>query len=186
MVRILLMNVGRTSILTLTIASVIGFGCSSPNVNPAKPKPHTGYADFYTDSEEDLRWDVAQFDAAANEFKPVYSRMKPGESETLRLAFAPGQHQIRISFLNRAITEPAIVMVEIQESRVTPVRIELAVVGQGSVQSKSTSVGGTLYGRYGRRTKFNTSDIELLRVIASPQPPELFQTREDMPYARKR
>jgi hypothetical protein len=178
-------NQGRTSLLLLAVAVVIGFGCASANVNPTTPKAHTGYVDFYTDSPEDLRWDIAQSDASTKEFKPVYSQKKPGEPGTVRLAFPPGQHQLRISFRNRAISEPAIVTVEVQEGRVTPVRIELAVAGQSSMRSKSTSVGGTVYGRYGRRTKFDTSEIELLRVIASPQPPEPFQTKEQMSYVKR-
>lgn len=171
--------------LLLGLAGVIwlGVGCASPNVNPAQPRANTGYADFFADPDDGLYWDVQRLDDSTRLFKNAFSELSAAEGGFLRLALPPGHYQFRISFLNRVIAGPALVEVEVRDAQVTPVRVELVAAGKTTVESKRTSVGGTAYGRYGRRTRINSSESATYRVSASPQPSQPYRPKQQMSYA---
>jgi hypothetical protein len=160
--------------------------CASPNVNPKGPRSKSGYIDFYSKPDADLFWEVERFDSSANAYKTAFSEMKPVKDEFLRLGFAPGTYQLRLTVLNLAVVEPAIVQVEVKEGFVTPVLVELAQVGQSAVVSKETRVGSNLYGRYGRRTKIiNSQTGGIYRATASAQPFQPYQPKQQMSYFKK-
>lgn len=174
---------------TRIVAGILGlafltFGCASPNVNPSTPRASTGYMDLYAESGDTLAWDIRRFDAAANQFKTVFSELDPTEDGMVRLAFAPGRYRFRVSFLNRVIVEPALLEVEVQEGRITPVRIILTESGVTAVQTRQTSRGGTAYGHYGRRTKIASHETRAYRLTALPQETQPYQIRQHVPYAQ--
>jgi len=178
-----------TSTLGLRFAAIMvvllmEFGCASPNVNPPTPRAHTGYVDLYAESGDTLAWDVRRFDAAANQFKTVFSELDPTEDGMLRLAFAPERYRLRVTFLNRVINEPALLDVNVQDGRITPVHVTLTESGVTAVQTRETSRGGTAYGRYGRRTKIGSDETRTYRVTAVPQEPKPYQVRQGVPYAQ--
>src|SRR5436190_8027009 len=178
MSRLLMRTIG---LLTLVL---LGFGCVSPHVNPSTPKPGTGYVDLYSASS-DLWWDVQRFDTRANKFQKVFREFAPVEGRVLRLAFAPGHYQLRVTFLNRIITAPAVVEVTVEDGRVTPVRITLAEEGSTLVQTRETSHGGTYYGRYGRSTKLSSAKQSSYGLSATAEPREPYQLKQLMPYAQE-
>jgi hypothetical protein len=170
-------------LLAFALAGLFLVGCASPNVNPAMPKANTGYADFFADSAEDLYWEVRQLNTATSQFEPVFSRLKPIEGGILRLAFAPGRYPLRVTFLNRLIAKSAEVEVEVQDGKITPIRVTLTEAGVTSVQTKETSRGGTVYGRPGRRTKFSSNEAAIYDISAVAAPPVAYQVKERMAYA---
>jgi len=170
-------------LLAFALAGGFLVGCASPNVNPAIPKANTGYVDFFTDSAEDLYWEVRQLNTATSQFEPVFSRLKRIEGGILRLAFAPGRYSLQLTFLNRFIARPAEVEVEVQDGKITPVRVTLTEAGVTSVQMKETSRGGTVYGRPGRRTKFSSNEAAMCDISALAAPPVAYQVKERMAYA---
>lgn len=177
----------RTRIIAFCLAAVLAFafGCASPNVNPPTPRANAGYVDFYVEAGSELAWDVQQFNAAANQFKTVFSELEPPHGGILRLAFAPGRHQFRVTFLNCAITEPALFNVEVRDGRIVPVRIVLTETGVASVRTKEASYGSTVRGSFGRRTKINIHEASMYRVTAEPQESQPYQIKERMSYAQK-
>jgi len=66
---------------------------------------------------------------------------------------------------------------------ITPVDVEFSIAEAGTVETKSTSVGGTVYGRRGRRTKIETSENAIYRAKALPQPSQPYRPKQQMPYA---
>ena len=83
-------------------------GCATRSANPSQARANTGYMDFHADSPDELGWDVARFDDAAQSFKSVFSELEPPAGGVLRLAFPPGHYRVRVTFLNRVVSEPAI------------------------------------------------------------------------------
>jgi len=172
------------SVAAILGLALLAFGCASANVNPSAPRARTGYVDFYAESGGSLAWDVRRFDTGANEFKSVFSELGPTEDGMLRLAFAPGHLRFRVTFLNRVIAEPALLEVEVQDGRITPVHVTLTESGVTSVQTKETSRGGTAAGRYGRRSKVGSDETKTYRVTAVPQESQPYRLKQRMPYAR--
>jgi hypothetical protein len=168
-------------IFTLLLCSVF-FGCASSNINPAQPRTNTGYVDFYSNSTN-LSWQVMRFDEDSKEFKNVFTQYGPLPDRVLRLALAPGQHRLQVLILNRIVQEPAEVAVEVQDGKVTPVRIKLIEAGTSNIQTKETSAGGTAFGRYGRRTKFRVDETATYQLSATADSPVDYQVKERMPYA---
>jgi hypothetical protein len=177
---------GRLGLVGLSVVGSLGAGCASPNVNPRQPRANTGYVDCFADSGEDLYWEVQQFDASTQQFKKTFSRLDAAKDGFLRLAFPPGHYQFRIGFLNQVIAQPAFVEVEVLDGLITPVRVELTEAGVATVQTKQTSVGGTVHGRYGRRTKIGGSETASYKVTALPQPPQSYRPKQLMPYSPQR
>lgn len=174
---------GSLSTVAMLATAFLASGCASPNVNPASPQAQTGYVDLHADSSGELSWNVQVRDAAGSGFRKAFYNLDPLEDRILRLAFAPGNCQLRVTFLNRVIAEPVVFEVQVRDGQITPVQIKLVEVGATSVQTKSTSAGGTAYGRYGRRTKIGSYETSMYRVTAAPQEPQPYQIKQHMPYA---
>jgi hypothetical protein len=172
------------ALLALACLAVWVPGCATQNGNPAQARENMGYVDFYTGSADELYWQVERFDDRAQSFKSVFSEFKPPPGGVLRLAFAPGHHRLRVTFLNRTVLEPALAEVEVKDGMITPVRMEFTDAGATTVETKSTSVGSTAYGRYGRRTKIETSENLTYRAQAIPETPQAYRLKDQMPYAR--
>jgi hypothetical protein len=173
----------RNCLIGLLMIACLGSGCASPNVNPAVAQANTGFVDFIADSDDDLCWDVEQLMGEAKPAKSVFYDVYPLENDFLRLSFRPGTYQLRITFLNRAVLEPAITQVQVEDGQITPVRVALNQAGVAAVETRETSVGGTAYGRYGRRTRLGTSANAMYRLTASPQPRQPYRPKQQMPYA---
>ncbi len=138
-------------------------GCASPNVNPPAARADAGYVDFYTIGGGDLNWEVARFDERAQRYQIIFSEFKPLQDGVLRLALPPGRQQLRVTFLNRVIREPAVCEVEVAARMVTPVHVVLTEDGVTQVQ-----------GRDGDKPRYRISI-----VVNGPVP---YRVREQMPY----
>jgi len=163
--------------------ALLVFGCSSPNVNPGSPKLHVGYIDLYADSPGEFCWAVHEVGPSPDDLKKVFYDLSPVQGRILRLALPPGPHRLRVTFLDRVVTKPVEVEVEIHESEITPVRVSLAPEGNAFVKTKETSAGGTAYGRYGRRTKIGSYETSMFALTAQTEAPVPYQRKEQMPYA---
>ena len=159
-------------------------GCATPNVNPPQARANSGYVDFHADSPSELCWEVSSFDARTQSFRSAFSDLKPPPGGMLRLAFVPGRHRLQVTFLNRVIAKPAEIEVEVQDGKITPVRITLTDAGTTLVQTKEESRGGTARGRYGRRTKLGSGESVMYTLSAEAAPPLAYQLKERMPYAQ--
>jgi hypothetical protein len=174
------------TIQILLMLAVIGLwvpGCATQNVNAPQARANTGYVDFRADPTGKLSWEVARFDDRTQCFKIVFSQLEPLPDAVLRLAFAPGHHRLRVAFLNRVITKPVEVEVEILDGKITPVRVTLTASGTLLVTTKGTSFGGTAKGRYGRRIKYSSDETAMYGLSAVADAPMPYQMKERMPYA---
>lgn len=181
------MNLPKPSQFLLSLA-VIGLlfvtGCASPNVNPPKARANTGYVDFHAGASDELNWQVSRWDDRSRDFRLVFWDLDPPPAAILRLAFVPGRHRLRVALLNRVITKPVEVEVEVQEGKIVPVRVTLTEAGTTLVTTKEQERGGTAFGRYGRRTKFGSAETTMYDLSAVPAPSVAYQLKEKMPYAR--
>jgi hypothetical protein len=157
--------------------------CTSLNVDPIAPKPHTGYVDLFTPGSDEFSWDVKRFDDASGTFKPLFSQFDPVQGRILRLALPPGHHRLRVAFLNRVIVDPAIVDVEVVDGHITPVLIAAKDEGQASVRTRTTGLGSTVYGQLGRHTRIGSVEADAYRLTATVQAPVAYQRKAQMPYA---
>ena len=169
-------------LLAAAALAVCAPGCATRNVNPPQAHANTGYVDLHADSTNELCWEVAHYDETKPRFQRVFSELKPPPGGVLRLAFAPGLHKLRVTFLNLVVVQPAEVAVQVQDGRITPVRITLTEAGDALVRTKETSTGGTVYGRYGRRTKIGTDETATFQVSAEPEAPTPYQVKERTSY----
>ena len=168
----------------LVAAGLFVTGCASPDVNPPQARANTGYADFHADVTDELSWQVERFDSRSQGFKSVFSELEPPQNGVLRLAFTPGRHRLRVTFLNHVIAKPGEIEIEVQDGKVTPVRVTLVEAGASLVETKGTSRGGTAYGRYGRRTKISSAETVTYTVSAVAAPPVPYEVKERTSYAR--
>ncbi len=166
----------------LLIAALLALGCASTNVNPAVPKMNTGYVDFYADDSAEFSWDIQRLDGTSS--TKIFYDVDPLQNRVLRVAMAPGQYRLRVTFLNYVITEPALLDLVVQDGHITPVHVSFTEAGVSSVRTKETSRGGTAYGRHGRRTSIDSYESKAYRVSATPQPPVPYRPKEQMPYAK--
>jgi hypothetical protein len=173
----------KRALLALACVALWVPGCATQNGNQVQARVNTGYVDFYTDSAEELYWQVDRFDDRAQSFKNVFSEFKPPPGGVLRLEFRPGHYRLRVTFLNRTVVEPALAEVEVKDGMITPVRMEFTEAGATTVETKSTSVGSTAYGRYGRRTKIESSENLTYQLKAFPEFPQAYRPKQQMPYA---
>ena len=61
--------------------------------------------------------------------------------------------------MNRVIRGPGLVEVEVKDGMITPVACQpWSPTATTQVETKQTSVGGTAYGRYGRRTTISSDE----------------------------
>jgi len=175
----------KLDLLGLTVPLLIAAGCASSNINSPAPRANTGYVDLYSLSDTDLCWDVQVSRASGTDFKTVFLDVKPVEAGVLRLAFAPGHHTLRITILNRVITNPAQVNVEVENGRITPLAVTLTEAGSTMVISKETIIGGSPTLRGGRQTRVNSEETVRYDISAVPAAPVSYQPKEQMPYAVK-
>ena len=140
--------------------------------------------DFHAEASAELSWEGARWEDGAREFQRVFWELEPPTGGVLRLAFAPGRHRLRVTFLNRVVTKPVEIEVEVQDGKVLPVRVTLAEAGTTLVRTKEQERGGTAYGRYGRRTKIGRDETVMYDISATPGPPVAYKPKEKMPYAR--
>jgi len=113
-------------------------GCATQNVNPPQARANTGYVDFHADPSVGLSWEVARFDDRTQSFKNVFSELEPPPDGVLRLAFAPGHYRLRVTFLNRIISQPAEVEVEVKDGKITPVQVALIPDGTAVLAGPGT------------------------------------------------
>jgi hypothetical protein len=176
--------VAMNRLLMLVATVLLVAGCASTNVNPSRAHAHTGYVDFHADALDELSWQVERFDERKQAFQRVFSELDPPAEPALRLAFPPGHYRFKVRFLNRVVSEPGLVDVEVKDGMITPVRVELIAAGESSVQVKRTNPGGTAYGRYGRRTRIRYEETAMYRVSTEAQPPVPFKSKAWTSYAR--
>jgi hypothetical protein len=167
------------ALLALALLGLLAGGCASSNLNPASTRPHTGYVDFYAVNADDLCWDIT--DVKRN--KKAFYEFNPVKEPILRLAFKPGQYQLRVTFLNHVVLQPGVADVEVRDGLVTPVTVTLLPAGTALVETRSGQAGATYYGRYGRRTRIRSNEAVSYEVSVEPQPSVPFQPRSQMPYA---
>ena len=172
------------ALLALVALGLLVPGCATQNGNPVQAGANTGYVDFHNDPAADLCWQVERFDDRTQSFRSVFSAYKPPPNGVLRLGFAPGHYRLRVTFLNRTVLEPTQAEVEVTDGMITPVRVEFTDAEAATVATKETSVGGTAYGRYGRRTKIGSSENPIYQAKAFPEPPQAYRLKQQMPYAR--
>jgi hypothetical protein len=167
----------------LALALLFWTGCASSNVDPARPRHDTGYVDFYAEPAGMLSWRIEQIDSRSGKAKILFEQYAPLKERIVRLALRPGRHQLRVSFLNLVIVQPATVEVEVRDGRVTPVKVRLIEAGTVLVETKEVRVGATYYGRYGRATKLRSNETTRFQVQAQAREPEAFEPKARMPYA---
>jgi hypothetical protein len=158
-------------------------GCATRDVNLIQPQARTGYVDFHAEATGGLSWEVTRFDDRKQTFRVVFSEFEPPKGGFLRLAFAPGHHRLRVIIMNRPVVEPALVEVEVKDGLITPVHVELTKAGATTVETKEGSVGGTAFGRYGRRTRISSEESAMYAIAAVAGPPVAYGPKERMPYA---
>jgi hypothetical protein len=176
----------KTFQLLLSLAAVAAWaaGCATQNINPPQARVNTGYVDFHPDLTNELCWDVARFDQSKGDFKRAFSSLEPPEGGILRLAFTPGHYKLRVTFLNLPISKPADFEVDVQDGKITPVHVVLTDAGNTVITDKRVSVGSTAYGRYGRRTKFDTEDSDIFSVSAKVEDSIPYRVKEQTAYKR--
>jgi hypothetical protein len=171
-------------LLLAALLALVAAGCATPNVNPPAARAHTGYVDFHAGATNDLYWQVERCDAGAQAFKMVYSKFAPPAGGFVRLAFAPGHYQLRVTILNRAVREPGLVAVEIQDGLVTPVDVRLLPDGVTLVQHKENRVGAIAGSGYGMRTKYSSTESTLFQLALEAEPSTPYRMKEQTSYAR--
>jgi hypothetical protein len=156
-------------------------GCSTPNVNPPAPRAHTGYVDFYTDSDMGLSWEVKRADDRTGEMRAVFSEFKPVEGTILRLAAPPGNHRFQVWFTNQVTEGPQTVQVQVVDGKVTPVHVTLTPAGSTSVERKTYGFRGSTKG-YARGTKISSDQSSVFQIGAVAGSPQAYGPKERMPY----
>jgi hypothetical protein len=168
--------------LSIVTALLCASGCASPNVNPPQARPNTGYIDLYSPTDGELCWDVGESKGSSGHFRTVFSDVQPVEGDVLRLAFSPGKHRLRVTFLNRVVSEPVVFSCDVRAGSITPVAISLMSAGQTTVVSKQVTLGGTPTGRGGRRTKVNSQETVRYDLSADVGPVFPYQPKDQIHY----
>jgi hypothetical protein len=156
-------------------------GCSTPNVNPATPKPGTGYVDVYTDTDLDISWEVKRADPRSAQLHTVFSDLDPIEGNVLRLATPPGTHKFQVWIMNCVTEGPRVLDVAVEAGKITPVRVTLDLLGPVSVDRKDYAFRGSAKG-YGHGTKIITDKNQAYRIGAVAGAPVNYQPKERMTY----
>jgi len=172
----------RTIPVLIATTLLLTFSCASPDVDPPQAKANTGYVDLYSPTDGELCWDVGAMKGNDEHFESVFSDVKPVDRDVLRLAFRPATLRLRVTFLNRVVTAPAVFECAVESGRITPVAISLTPVAQTTVVSKQTLIGGTPTGRGGRQTKVNSQDTVRCNVSAEVGPTFPYQPKTQIHY----
>jgi hypothetical protein len=159
-------------VLILIVGAWLLAGCASPNVNPPAARADTGYVDFYAIAGDTLNWEVAHFDDRSRKYEVIFSELKPLPDGVLRLAFAPGKHRLRVTFLNCVVREPAGFDVEAAAGMVTPVHVVLTEEGVTQVKIMAPLPAS------------NSPDCSVrYRISIVVNAPLPYRVKEQMPYA---
>lgn len=169
-----------TYLLLAGLALAIG-GCASTNVNPSTARHGKGYVDFYADDADSLFWIVT--DLKTN--KKLYDVFDPLDESILRLALKPGTYELQVTFANHIIDAPGTVEVEVQEGKITPVRVTLLPAGEALFKTRSVGWGSTYFGVYGRRTTINHHPSTSYEVGLETLDPLPYQPKAKMPYYQR-
>ena len=168
----------------LTVFGCLGMtitGCISSNPDRASPQANTGYVDFYTDTNQQLAWEVKRFDERTGELRTEFSKVQPLPGNLLRVPVVPGNHQFRIWFLNRATEGPKSVEVPVENGKVTPVHVSLDRTGTIAVNNEV--YGGRRSTRgYGSGQKTVTDEMDRYKINAVSETPQAYQPMERMAY----
>jgi hypothetical protein len=164
-----------------TLGWLLSAGCSTPDVNPPAPSVSTGYVDFYTDSSEELSWEVQRVNERNGKSQTVFFQFKPLAGNILRLAVPAGTHRFQVWFINQVTTGPQTVQVQVAKAKVTPVHVTLTPAGSTSVESKSFEYRPTA--RATRRvTKLSAEEQQTFQVRLVAEVQRDYQPKERMPY----
>jgi hypothetical protein len=181
-------NAGLTKRLTgLLVLTGLGLGlvgCATSDVNPAQARAQTGYVDLYAGSPGQFSWEVSRFDERAQDFEHVFSDFDPPQKGIVRVALSPGPYRLKVAILNRLTTGPVKFQVRVEDGKITPVQFTLKRAGSGEVETAETNVGDTLYGRYGRNTRFSDVQDAEYAVSAAVETAVAYHVKAEMPYAR--
>ena len=158
-------------------------GCATQNVNPPQARANTGYVDFHADPSGELSWEVARFDDRTQNLRILFSDLQPPPGGILRLAFAPGHYRLRVTFLNRIISQPAEVGVEVKDGMITPVQVALVSDGTALVERREQRVGPTVRGHYRSNIKLSSDESTLYRISAGVDALMPYQVKERTVYA---
>jgi hypothetical protein len=159
--------------------------CKTANVDPATPRPNTGYVDFYAPSETELSWDVERINPKTGKSKRLFFDVEPLQGRILRIDVPPGHYTFQITFLNRAIVKPLKIDVEVRDRMITPVKVELKSAGTTQIQSKEVLqlFRPTLRG-YAQTGRVKRSEAERFEISAAAQPSVPYRPKEAMPYEK--
>ena len=170
----------RSSLLLLA-AGLLAPACSTTDVNPAAAKPGTGYVDFYAEDDSGLCWEIRQLKANHGKGKLLFDEFKARTNNIVRFAFTPGPYLFRVTFLNRAVTDPALANVVVENGKITPVRVTLVETGGALIETRQERMGAS-YARTGRSTRVRATEGATFRVEAKAQAPVSFRPKESMPF----
>jgi hypothetical protein len=162
----------------IVFVTALAGGCAVHDVNPPVAKAKTGYVDFYADDGGGLSWQIQRFGKDEGKGKILFEEFKPRTNGAVRLAFAPGEYRLGITFLNRAIPEPGVANVVVEDGKITPVRVTLVETGTTIIESKEVRVGGTFYGRLGRTTRIRAGEGTTFGVETETQKPISYRPKE--------
>jgi hypothetical protein len=170
-----------THLTATALAFVLVAGCRSADVNPPAPRAANGYVDFYTDSNQDLSWEVKWERDQAGKMKKAFSQFEPVESNILRLATPAGTHRFQVWFINEVTTGPQHVIVQVANGRITPVHVTLTPAGSASIDNKSYEYRSTA--RATRRvTRIATQEQQVFQIGAVAASPQDYQPKQRTPY----
>ena len=165
----------------IAVALLTG-GCRTADVNPRAAKTGTGYVDFYADDTSGLCWQIRLIKTDKIQGRTLLEEFKARTNDVVRLAFLPGQYRFGVSFLNRAITEPGIVDVVVDDGKITPVQVTFVETGKAMIETRRERIGAS-YARTGRSTKVRASEGATFRVGADAQESMPYQPKNSMPFS---
>jgi hypothetical protein len=156
-------------------------GCRSADVNPRVPHADTGYVDFYTDSNEELSWEVKWKQGQAGKWKTAFSQFEPPSGNILRLAAPAGTHQFQVWFINEVTTGPQDANIRVENGKITPVHVTLKPAGLANIDNTSYEYRPTA--RATRRvTRLTTQQQQVFQILLTPAAPQDYQTKQRTPY----
>jgi hypothetical protein len=179
---------GWRSAAAIFIAAAFGLlvgGCKSTPAGTLTPRPGMGYLDFYAETAPGtMSWDIQRYDSVSKRYQILFSEVDPAPSKVVRVQLPPGDHLVRVAFLNQPIKLPAALNVSVQEGQVTPVKVALIEGKTGTFQQREQRYGPTARGHYGRITEIRTIEGNVFDVTAKAEIPVAFAPRDQMPYAQ--